>query len=474
MRSLVVLVALAGTAVADGRRPVVLAPPETFARPQAAGVSPYLYLDRCTGGCTITGTGNGGKNDAANQMSSIPDPGTYTIGEFATVDGQTGAAADADWNAVVKCMQEVYSPYAITVTDQVPQGVSYTETIIAGNPTDIGEANDVLGIAVFANNCAPEDNAIAFAFANHHPPENRVLNICWTAAQESAHIFGLDHEYEFTDGTSACNDPMTYRVDCGGEKFFRNREAHCGEDAVRPCRCSATQDSHQQLLSVFGPGTPITAPPHVTIQAPVAGAMIGAGSVVHASAGAQRGVAKLELWLNGSKWSEQAGTAFGTNGQPDPYSYTIQLPSGLPDSIYDVVVKAYDDLGTETDSDPVTVVKGAACTDASQCLQDQKCDNGRCHWDAPTGELGDSCGYAQFCKSYLCLDFGAGSECTQTCAPDDPTSCPAGFTCTDVSSTQLCIANAGGGCCSVGGDAGWVPCLFAAGILGFVLRRRGC
>ena len=35
-------------------------------------------------------------------------------------------------------------------------------------------------------------------------------NICWTAAQETAHALGLDHEYVFADGTSACSDPMKF------------------------------------------------------------------------------------------------------------------------------------------------------------------------------------------------------------------------------------------------------------------------
>ena len=48
---------------------------------------------------------------------------------------------------------------------------------------------------------------------------------------------------------------MTYRVDCGGEKFFRDRDAQCGEDAVRDCTCKGTQNSHAKLLTKFGPGT---------------------------------------------------------------------------------------------------------------------------------------------------------------------------------------------------------------------------
>src|SRR5215831_4871474 len=51
-----------------------------------AEVSPYIYLNRCMGGCTVTGAGI---NDARNQQSTIPPPGTYTVGEFANKFGQT-------------------------------------------------------------------------------------------------------------------------------------------------------------------------------------------------------------------------------------------------------------------------------------------------------------------------------------------------------------------------------------------------
>ena len=84
-------------------------------------------------------------------------------------------------------------------------------------------------------------------------------NICWTAAQETAHALGLDHEYVFSDGTSACNDPMTYRMDCGGQKFFRNKAAQCGEVGVRTCRCGGSQNSHVKIRGVFGDGTSLIA-----------------------------------------------------------------------------------------------------------------------------------------------------------------------------------------------------------------------
>src|SRR3954469_10572455 len=98
----------------------------------AAKASSIIYLERCKGGCTV----QFGTNDARNNMSSIPSKmGASLVSEYTTADNKTGADADAEWGQLVKCMQEVYSPYAVTVTDVKPtSGLSYHEAMIAGNP----------------------------------------------------------------------------------------------------------------------------------------------------------------------------------------------------------------------------------------------------------------------------------------------------------------------------------------------------
>ena len=237
VRWYLVLAVLPGIASAEPRRVIVDTPPQSLSLTEAATPATVLYLNRCSGGCRITSNGT---NDARNGKTSIVPAGEYIVDEFKNTAGLTGAAADAEWNQIVACVKEVYSPYNLTVTDQQPaDGVVYNEAIIAGVPSNVAEAQDILGIAPLANNCSAEQNVISFSFANQHSPDGRVLNICWTAAQESAHAYGLDHEFQFTDGQSACSDPMTYRTDCGGEKFFRNKRALCGEIAAHPMNAHA-------------------------------------------------------------------------------------------------------------------------------------------------------------------------------------------------------------------------------------------
>jgi hypothetical protein len=457
-----------------GRRVVVPTPIDQYATPHAQ-ISGTLYLERCTGGCTVTR----GINDARAMSSTIPAPGSHSLGEYRNGAGLSGIAADLEWNALVQCMKEVYSPFKVDVTDVKPTGgIAYHAAIIAGTPQEVGLSNDILGIAPLAGDCSPQENVISFSFANAHGQvemKSRVDNICWTAAQESAHAFGLDHEYAFLgDNRSACNDPMTYRVDCGGQKFFRNDSASCGEFSARPCRCGTSQNSHLKLLSVFGEGKSIVAAPTVAITTPGA-TDTQLGSLVAANAGSKRGVARVELYLNGYKWGEAKGAAFGPNGQPPTAPYGIQVPSGVPNSVVDVKVRAFDDLGNFTDSAVATVTKGAACTSAATCLKGQKCESGKCFWDPASGAIGDACTFPQFCLSGICQGTAEEQICTQECIPGVEDSCPSGFTCAQSSPGKgVCFFPPDdGGCCSTGGSRGgvpWAQLAFAMLTLGLVVR----
>jgi MYXO-CTERM domain-containing protein len=462
-----------------GRRLAIDTPIDFYATPYAQ-VAPIIYLDRCQPICVISR----GNNDARTNTSSIPMQQTSQISEFRNTAGDAGEAANTEWAAVLQCVKEVYSPYNVTVTDQLPVGgQAFHRAIVAGIPQEINFRDDILGVAPLSNDCSAIDNVISFSFANAHigaptTANERILNICWTAAQESAHAYGLDHEYTFPEGKltpsqSACNDPMTYRMDCGGQKFFRNEIATCGETSSRACKCGANQNSHLKILSVFGAGTPITGAPSISLTDPLVGGTLNRG--VSAMASSKRGVSRVELFFNGFRWGQMDGVKFGTRGQPAPSPYTIVVPAELPNSIVDVKMVAYDDLGAVTESAVVTVTKGAPCDNASTCATGQKCEAGKCFWDPPAGEIGDECSYKQFCKSEICTGTADQQICTQSCIPGVADSCPSGLECVMSSpNTGLCFFAESGGCCSVGGShrAWWVQLALAAIVLGYVSRRR--
>jgi hypothetical protein len=469
MKPLALVALLAPAAAFAGPRVVVPTPVEQFGVAEAGAISHVIYLERCRGGCTVTKSNT---NDALAGLSSVPQtPGVHTIAEFRSKDGMIGAPADPEWEQLMQCVREVYSPFDVTVTDVKPTEGTYHLAIVAGFPAELGFGEDILGVAPLANNCAAQDNVMSFSFANAHPPQLRINNLCWTVAQESAHAFGLDHTFKFTDGRSTCNDPMTYQVDCGGQRFFRNFPAKCGEFNERTCRCGSTQNSHARLVSVFGAGTPITGAPTADIFVPNAGDPLGA--FVSAHVGSKRGITRVELYVNGFPWIEQPGIAFTPIGQPNPGVYQFNLPANLPDGISDFSVRAYDDLGGVADSPVVTRTKGAPCVTADTCAQGQKCTAGKCAWDPPTAEAGDACEYAAQCTSFLCVG-DAEKICSQRCNPSDKSTCPSDLECVETGPEMgLCFTPSGGGCCSASnGRVPWLQIAGSAVILGLVMRRR--
>jgi MYXO-CTERM domain-containing protein len=462
---LLLIVAAGGLAHAapHGAPPIMVEP---SVLEDSASIPRVLFLDRCANNCTVLNTAN----DATTNNSTIPmGKTTYSLSAF--------AFGDTEWAAVVKCVKDVYSPYNVEVTDVKPDASTlYDKTFVAGLPQEIGQPPDVLGIAPLAMNCSVLSNNVAFAFANQHTPTDRVNNICWTVAQESAHMYGLDHEFQFTpDAASACNDPMTYRNDCGGEKFFRDRAAQCGENAVRDCKCKrATQNSDAILLGIFDAGTPTSTPPQVSIVIPAAGGItVQNGFAVQAMGSAQRGIAWMELVLNGHTWAKVPGTGFTTEGQ-QPFVYALQFPPTVPNGVIDIQVRGIDDIGVSTLSPVITVQKGAPCADATACLTGQSCSAGKCAWDAPTADVGATCTYNEFCISDTCL----GGTCQQPCDPISTsvrTGCPASEVCAPLGPLNVCQPDAGGGgCCSTSRGGAAQAALGMFGLAMLLRRRRRC
>ena len=455
---------------------IVPSPPERFTHEPFASISKILYLERCKDGCTVNGAG---VNDARSMTSAIPPPGQHAFAAFQNHLGESGEAADEQWNQFVSCVREVYSYYDIQVTDQKPAaGLSYHLNLVSGTPTQINLDASTLGISPFS--CNALDNVISFTFSQVHnrtSAEAYVKDLCWTATHEAGHAFSLEHAFEFTDGVSACNDPMSYPTGaCNPQRYFRQDQVKCGGFSLEPCSCGATQSSHLKLLGVFGPGTSTVAPPVVTITAPAAGEQLGVA--VSANAGSKRGVHSLELLVNGHRWATAKGAPFGSNGQPNPSPYSLRPPDSLPGGVLDLSIRACDDIGVCTDSPTVTAMKGAPCTSADTCANGQRCDQGRCLWDPPVGEIGDECAFDQYCIEGLCRGTAERQICTQPCIPGVADSCPleGGFSCIQTAPGQgICFNEPdGGGCCQTAGSGSPPWAAFAFGVGGLLLlgRRR--
>ena len=232
--------------------------------------SSVIYLNRCAGGCSL----GPGSDDSRTDTSSLLSR-NVTISEF--------AHGDAAWDAVLACVAEVYEPFGIAVTDVDPGEAPHFEAIVAGAPSEVG-ATDIGGVAPFA--CGVIDNAVTYSFANIY---SSVEDLCETVAQETAHAFGLEHEY-------LCEDPMTYLTGCG-PKAFRDVDAPCGEMEPRECECGgATQNSYRRLLREFDAGDP-DGVPAAELTVPCEGDECDEGAVEPAGCAAAGGRGLAPLWL---------------------------------------------------------------------------------------------------------------------------------------------------------------------------------
>lgn len=366
-------------------------------------VSKIIYINSCQpDACVISP----GPTDARNDTSEIPDS-IAVLTPF--------MHSQEVWDQTIQCVREVFGPYDVEIVTEDPGQVAHHEAILAGTSAEVGLPPEVLGVAPIS--CVtPLDNAISFSFANSMSAD--WVQLCWTVAQESAHAFGLDHEFD-------CEDPMTYLPNCG-QKFFRNRDIPCGEFEERACMCGGdTQNSHNSMLAVFGEGQPVP-PPTLSIIHPMDGDTVPDTFVVLFEALDPRLIDRAEVYINGWLYETVPGHDFFSANDP----YIFDPLDTIGDGVMDIEIVAYNDMEMST-SASITITKNAPCADASACEEGQLCEAGACLWPAPTGQLGESCTREMDCTSLLCPESEDDGTrmCSAYCELNIQDQCPAAYDC---------------------------------------------
>ncbi|MBL4635091.1 MAG: hypothetical protein JKY56_14560 [Kofleriaceae bacterium] len=267
--------------------------------------------------------------------------------------------------------------------------------------------------------CSIINNAVSFSFANSSFYRQGIDSICETVAQETAHAFGMDHQY-------LCSDPMTYLPSCG-YKWFNDVDSPCGEFSPESCTCGPTQNSYQILSSHFGVGE--SPGPDMSFVRPLPNTNVNSGFIIEVDANDYYyGVGTVEAFVNGA--------SVGVASTPP---YIFNSPAGI-EGVTLVEVRATDIRGVEGISQ-IEINVGDDCTPGS-CESGLVCYQGYCIEDATTSGsgFGASCSGNETCNSSLCaLDSEGAGICTEICEIGEG-QCPSGFGCLEAGGSNVCWA----------------------------------
>ena len=284
--------------------------------PATSGIarSRTLYLNRS--GAML----QPGNNNSQTQTSSIVSKVTQVSGWDATPE---------QWAATVACMQEIWAPFDVAITDVAPGNVPHIEALFGGSPAEVGLPDNVGGISPFTSDCSVIENSIVFAFTDNLPKQPRI--ICEIMSQEIAHSFGLDHEM-------LASDPMTY-LPYNGNRSFKNEDAACGEKSARACgvagkTCRPSQNSFQLLTARLGAAGQDNTPPSIGITTPAPNATVSAGFSIAATATDNTAVTTVAFYLDGS--------LVATKTSPP---YELATDPSLTRGAHTIVVEATDTGG---------------------------------------------------------------------------------------------------------------------------------
>jgi len=415
-------------------------------RPQAGqplaftNVSRTIFLNSCLpNGCTVYP----GAEDSRTNHSSIPTR------QALMTPWPHGTAA---WGRLVQCVRDMYAPFNIQVTDVDPGNANHFEVIMAGNAAAI-DMQGAGGVAPFEP-CEGqlEDNVMSYVFADDINNEDF---LCWAAAQESSHVFGLDHLLN-------AKDPMTYLTPPIKKEGFQNENTKCGEDTPRECWCGGTtQNSFQYLMDTFGPSN--LEPATMAITDPVDGEWVKPGFNVRFAVMSQLSVMTASLQVDGAtKQSIQ-------QGDPLVFSTSADLAGGA----HTITVVAKDSANRDI-TGQITVNVVSRCDAATSCASDFHCLGGYCLPGSKVpGGLGATCTSNEDCITGACGSDGENMLCTGAC--DAGASCPSGFTCYETApGSGVCWPaeeeDPGCGCKSSKGGSSLL--LLMLGVLGVLARRR--
>jgi uncharacterized protein (TIGR03382 family) len=348
----------------------------------------------------------------------------------------------------------MFAPYDVEFVMERPTSGIYESIVFGGSCRSVLGQAGCGGVALADCGNTVEKN-ITFVF----PVGLDYRDLAPTAAQESAHAFGLAHTTDSSEVMFPYIQPGVY------PDHFGATDAACPQQEVQQgSTCGLTsQNSHEMMMSAIGPKGQDVYGPNCSITSHVDGMTIRPGDVVKAQVeDEQSGVMRAELAVNNTSYGEVTGSPF-----------EFQFPEGVMPGNASVEVRAFDTKGNEsTDRVTLYVPSGSEtpCDDDGDCAAGLECNGEFCVPDNGVNELGESCADSANCDTALCGEVEGEKRCTQEC--DAARVCPDGFECRGPEgAVGACWPAPESGGCNAGGLAGLPGGLALLG-LALVARRR--
>lgn len=307
--------------------------------PSAAGVAKTHTFFLNYDGVQVS---SGGDDNSATNTSMFQE----FAGNFSPYGN--GAKRAASMQAVMTD----WAPYDVVITDTRPNGV-YTMCI--NTPDNIyGNGSGVLGVAPLDCN---DSNGANIVFAFHSDNDQfPAATQATTMSQEIAHAFGLEHvnfPSDIMNPTNAGGDPK-FLDQCLAIVPDPNFGILCVEQHAQFCGGSQ-QNSHQELIWLFGASTPDNEPPVVQITFPVNGQVYGLGEITTITANAtdNQSVMSVDLLIDGVLQQTDNGA---------PFEWPV---NGIPVGSYCFSATARDTSGNLGNSDPACITVEADTPDTT-------------------------------------------------------------------------------------------------------------
>ncbi len=330
--------------LAAGARPTVGVPRTT--PPITSDVRPQRLGDKILfvnfDGATMASCGN---NNPQQNCTTIFPGGTVL--PFSGTDAQRAA--------IIQVARKRLAEFGISVTDTRPASGDYDMEMV-GNWQ--GSDPDFAGIAPAGDCWDNGGGETSFTLEISTSPDQ----VAEVMLQELAHTWGLDHVdeqqdllYPTTQGTNKTFRDECYQIVANTELdptqgFCDHHQQACGD--------YSHQNSHAELLLIFGPSTPDTIAPTVEITAPIEGATVTGGDVdlvVQIQDDQRPAVMKLIITLTGDAIADKPPED-GAFAAPAELKFPIK---DLPNGSYTLRIEGTDESDNAASDEITFTVEGS-------------------------------------------------------------------------------------------------------------------